>query len=146
MGLFDGIKIMGDLIGGGIAAAKAGFKLDGLVERTVNEFGNKRTDMDKKLYDEYASLLTQRDNETDQEKQNELTGEVELAEVAYLNSIRKNPTMPETFCAEITLAIDEFKKANNQAMEKTKERMLKVCETEEERQAVLKAFEEDKMK
>ena len=63
--------------------------------------------------------------------------------MAYLNSFRKNPAVPEEFAAGITLAVAEFKKANNSAFEKIRDRLLAAAETEEERQEVLKAFEEE---
>lgn len=145
MGLFDGLKIMGDIIKGGIAAAKAGFKLDELCEKTLNEYDSLRSDTDRKLYDEYMALKTKQQNETDQDKANAMIEEVAAAQVAYLNSFRKNPAVPEEFAAGITLAVAEFKKANNSAFEKIRDRLLAAAETEEERQEVLKAFEEEMM-
>lgn len=143
MGLFDGLKIMGDIISGGIAAAKAGFKLDEYCEKSVNEYDSIRTEADRRLYDEYLTLKAKKESETDQEKANAMIEEVEAAQVVYLNSFRKNPAVPEELAAEITLAVAEFRKANNAAMEKIRDRLLAAAETEEERQEVLKAFEEE---
>ena len=142
MGLFDGLKIMGDIIGGGIEAAKAGLKLDELVEKSVNEYDSKRTAAEKKLYTDYLLLKDKQDKEKDQEKSNAMIEDVEAAEVAYLTAVSKNRAMPAEFTSEITVALIDFKKANGAAMEKVKNRMLKMAKTDAERQEVLEMFKD----
>ena len=140
MGLFDGLKIMGDMISGGIEAAKAGFKLDELVERTVNEFDGKRTEAEKKLYTEYILIKDRHDKEKDQDKANAMIEDVEAAEVAYLTAISKNRALPAEFTSEVTVALIDFGKANNAAMDKVKARMLKMAKTDAERKEVEEMF------
>lgn len=112
MGLFDGIKLVGDLVKGGIAAVKASGKLDTLVERSQSEFGSLVKPGAAKLYQEYVSLRDAQDREKDTDKKNAMTNDVEAARAEYLNAVAADAGFPQDFRDEITATLAEYGRIN----------------------------------
>ncbi|MBQ9618380.1 MAG: hypothetical protein IJR48_08450 [Oscillibacter sp.] len=137
MGLFDGIKLVGELVKGGIAAAKASGKLDTLVERSQGEFGGLVKPEQAKLYQDYAALRAAQEAETDADKSNALMEKAEAAEVKYLSALEDDASFPKAFRAEIALALEEYARTNEGMMEDILGKyMMKQAKTPEEQEAV----------
>ena len=137
MGLFDGIKLVGDLVKGGIAAFKASEKLEALVERSRNEFKSLIKPEQEQLYQKYATLNHAKGKEEDVEKQNALTDKVEAAAVAYLSALAADDAFPKDFRDEITQALREYVHANEGAMDDILGNyLMKQAKTDEEKEAV----------
>ena len=137
MGLFDGIKLVGDIVKGGIAAFKASEKLEALVERSQNEFKSLIKPEQEQLYQKYATLGHAKDTEKDVEKQNAMTDKVEAAAAAYLSALAADDAFPKDFRDEITQALREYAHANEGAMDDILGNyLMKQAKTDEEKEAV----------
>ena len=143
MGFFDEIadtfKVVKDIVHGGIESYKAGEKLDALIERTVNEHGDALTDENKELLAAYKTSKQAYDDGNDSKT-------LDDDRVAFLTAAEANSSLPGDFRFEIKLAMNEFKKANNLALESAAETIGKYAETDEQRAEVRKAFDEHKRK
>ena len=137
MGLFDGIKLVGELVKGGIAAFKASEKLEALVERSRNEFKGLIKPEQEQLYQKYATLDYAKVKEKDVEKQNAMTDKVEAAAVAFLSALAADDAFPKDFRDEITQALQEYAHANEGAMDDILGNyLMKQAKTDEEKEVV----------
>lgn len=137
MGLFDGIKLVGDIVKASMAAVKAGDKLDALVERSQSECASLLKPEQAKLYQEYVALRDAKEAEQDIDKSNDMTEKVEAAEVKYLNALEEDASFPKAFRAEITLALQEYARANEGALDDVLSKyLMKQAKTPEEQEAV----------
>ena len=127
MGLFDGIKLVGDIIKAGTAAFKASEKLEELTDRSRKECSGFNPEQEK-LYQECKAL---RDApEAEDEK-------IEAAEVKYLKSLEDDASVAKAFRAEITLALEEYARANEGAIDDVLGGyMMKQAKTDEEKELV----------
>ena len=141
MGLFDGIKVVADIVSGGLSAFKASEVLDKLVERSRSEFGDKLGKVENDLYQKY--VLAKGESE---EGSSEALEKVENAEIDYLKALTKSSVIPQAFKDEVTAAVDAFIKADNEALEKIGKRFEKMAGTEEEKADIRKTLEESKRK
>ena len=137
MGLFDGIKLVGELVKGGIAAFKASEKLEALVERSQNEFKGLIKPEQAQLYQKYATLDYAKVKEKDVEKQNAMTDKVEAAAVAFLSALAADDAFPKDFRDEITQALQEYAHANEGAMDDILGNyLMKQAKTDEDKEVV----------
>lgn len=137
MGLFDGIKLVGDIVKGGIAAFKASEKLEELVQRSRNEFKSLIKPEQEQLYQKYATLDSAKDKEEDVEKQNAMTEKAEAAAAAYLSALAADDAFPKAFRDEITQALQEYSHANEGAIDDILGNyMMKQAKTDEEKEVV----------
>ena len=144
MGLFDGIKLAADLVKGGIAAFKASEKLDELVKRSQDEHKALVNPEQAKLYRDYKSIADAKEKESDIDKQNAMTEKAEAAQVAYLSALEADAAFPKAFRAEITLALEDFRKANDLPEEIFAKHMAAQAKTEEEKAEVWRILDEAK--
>ena len=77
---------------------------------------------------------------------NEIIEQMEAAAVTFLTAVKQNKSLPKSFREEIPKVVEEYKKANNAVLEKMEQRLLKMAETEEDKKAIRKEFEEEKTK
>ena len=150
MGFFDEIsdtfKVMKDIVHGGIESYKAGEKLDALIVRVEKDFGDVLTDDDKNLLARYKTSKQAYDDNTDSDKNQELLQKMEDDRVAFLTAAEKNSSLNGDFRFEIKLALKEFAKAENLALESAADTISKYAETDEQRAEVRKAFDDAKRK
>ena len=144
MGLFDNLKLVKDLVKGGIEAVKATDQLDALVETSQTTYASRLSPRNKKFYKDFKALKDKQDGLEDIDAANAMMDEVEGAEVDYLLSLLMNKSLPKEFHSEITQAVEEYHKANNAPYEILEKRFLKMARTEEERQFVNQMMEEVK--
>lgn len=153
MGLFDGFKMAGDLIKGGMRTVKISMKLDELTEKAVGEYGEVLTPKQKEWHQEFVALGQQYDEankeeekkkekDRDTEKLTMLSDQKDAAQIKFLSSVSRNARVPQEFKDEITAAIAEYKDANAHMFDGMKERFLKKAKTEEERKQVEELFSE----
>lgn len=145
MMLFDTLKVMKDIVTGGIAAFKAGEKLDELVEKSLNDYEDVLTAEEKNLYQTYQNVKAEYDAKSTDEQQ-EFMSKVEDAKIIYLESLEENSSLPKSFREEIKTAIEEFKKADNKALDSLGETLEKYAENDEQKAEVRKTVEESKRK
>ena len=146
MGFFDTLKVMKDIVSGGIESFKAGEKLDELIEKANDDYEDVLTAEDKKLYKKYTRAKAAYDDNDDTDKNNELLEKMEDAQVAFLESLTDNSSLPKEFRKEIETAIEEFKAADNKALESLGEVLEKNAETDEQKAEVRKTINESKRK
>ena len=150
MGFFDEIadtfKVVKDIVHGGIESYKADEKLDALIVRVEKNFGDALTDENKSLLAAYKTSKQAYDDNDDTDKNDELLQKTEDARLAFLEVAEANSSLPGDFRFEIKLALNEFKKANNLALESAAETIEKYAETDEQREQVRKAFDDSKRK
>ena len=150
MGFFDEIadtfKVVKDIVHGGIESYKADEKLDELIERTVKDHADALTDNERTLHKKFKRAAKAYDDNTDTDQNDELLQKVEDARLAFLEAAEANSSLPGDFRFEIKLALNEFKKANNLALDSAAETIAKYAETDEQRAEVRKAFDEHKRK
>lgn len=150
MGFFDEIsdtfKVMKDIVHGGIESYKAGEKLDALIVRVENEFGDALTDDNKNLLAAYKSSKEVFEYNTDSDKNQALSEKMDDARVAFLEALLDNSSLSGEFRFEISTALKEFKQANNFALESASNTIAKYAETDEQRAEVQKAFDDAKRK
>lgn len=145
MGFFDTLKVMKDIVVGGIESFKAGEKLDELIEKSQNDYSDILTTEENNLYQAYQNVKAQYDA-TSGEDQQKLIEKVEDARIAYLESLENNSSLPKSFKEEIKTAIEEFKKADNKALDSLGETLEKYAENDEQKAEVRKTVEESKRK
>ena len=150
MGFFDEIadtfKVVKDIVHGGIESYKAGEKLDALVERTVKDHGDALTDNERFLYKQFKQAAKAYDDNDAGDQNDALLQKMEDARLAFLAAAEANSSLPGEFRFEIKLALNEFKKAENLALDSTADTFEKYAETDEERAEVRKVIDEHKRK
>ena len=131
MGLFDGIKLVGDIIKAGAAAVKASEKLEELIDRSRKECAGLNPEQEK-LYQECKALRDAKEKDPDVSDE-----KVEAAEVKYLKSLEDDASVAKAFRAEITLALEEYARANEGAIDDVLGGyMMKQAKTDEEKELV----------
>lgn len=145
MMIFDTLKVMKDIVTGGIAAYKAGEKLEELVEKSVQDYDDVLTAEEKNLYQAYQNVKIEYDAKNTDEQQ-EFMSKVEDAKIAYLESLEENSSLPKSFREEIKTAIEEFKKADNKALDSLSDTLERYAENDEQKAELRKTVEESKRK
>ena len=148
MGFFDTLKVMKDIVKGGIAAYESGEKLDELIEKSIDEYEDSLSSDEKKLHEKYLKAKEDYEeyDDDDSDKKNKLLEKNEDCQIEYLEALTKNNSLPKDFRDEIKTAIEEFKKADNFALESLGETLTKAAETDEQREEIKKTIEESKRK
>lgn len=146
MGFFDTLKVMKDIVSGGIDAFKAGEKLDELITQATDDYDDVLTAEDKSLLKKYHRAKEAYDDNDDTDKNSELLTAMEDAQIAFLESLQKNSSLPKSFRAEIKTAIEEFKKADNKALDTLEDVLNKNAENDEQRAEIKRTLDESKRK
>ena len=146
MGFFDTFKVMKDIVTGGIEAFKAGEKLEELIEKIEDDYEDALTAEDKKLLKAYKKAKRAYDDNDDTDKNDDLLGKMEDAQLSFLEAVADNKSLPKSFKNEIKTAIEEFKAADNKALESVGEVLSKAAETDEDRAQVRKTINDHKRK
>ena len=146
MGFFDTFKVMKDIVTGGIEAFKAGEKLEELIEKIEDDYEDALTAEDKKLLKAYKKAKRAYDDNDDTDKNDDLLGKMEDAQLSFLEAVADNKSLPKSFKNEIKTAIEEFKAADNKALESVGEVLSKAAETDKDRAQVRKTINDHKRK
>ena len=146
MGFFDTLKVMKDIVSGGIAAYKAGEKLDELIEKATNDYDDVFTAEEKSLLNTYKKSKKAYSDNSDSDKNNELLEAMEDARLDFLAALTRNSAIPKSFKYEIDNAIKEFKKADNLALNSLGDTLEKYAEDDEQRAEIRKTLDESKRK
>ena len=146
MGFFDTFKVMKDIVTGGIEAFKAGEKLEELIEKIEDDYEDALTAEDKKLLKAYKKAKRAYDDNDDTDKNDDLLGKMEDAQLSFLEAVADNKSLPKSFKNEIKTAIEEFKAADNKALESVGEVLSNAAETDKDRAQVRKTINENKRK
>ena len=146
MGFFDTLKVMKDIVAGGIEAYKAGEKLDEFITQATDDYDDVLTSEDKSLLKKYEKAKESYDDNDDTDKNDELLTAMEDAKIAFLESLQKNSSLPKKFRAEIKTAIEEFKKADNKALETLGDVLEKNAENDEQRAEIKRTIDESRRK
>ena len=146
MGFFDTLKVMKDIVQGGIASYKSGEKLDELIEQSMDDYKKFLSADEKNLHKKYLKAKEAYEENFSDDENNTLLQKFEDAQVEYLEALEKNSSLPQNFIDEIKTALEEFKKADNMALESLGETLTKYAENDEERESIKKALEDEKRK
>ena len=146
MGFFDTLKVMKDIVTGGIEAYNAGEKLDALIEQTVTKHRAALSDNERALHKQFKRSAQAYDDNDDTDKNDALLEKMEDARLAFLDAVANNPLMPQTLRDEIKTAVADFKRAENSALDSFGETAEKYAETDEERASVRRTVNEHKRK
>ena len=126
------LKVAKDIVKGGISAYKAGEIVDALIVKSVDEYDAVLTEKEKELYEQYK-------NTTDEEKKANLR-------LAYLDILQKNLSIPEDFRMEVKDKAQEYRKAENFALESMESTMLEYAVNEEDKSCIKNAVGDLKLK
>ena len=147
MGLFDELKTMKEIIGGGIAAAKAGDALDDLFDRSIVQYEDLLSDQEKTLLakakdlrEAYDQALD--DNDNDDEEDFTALEQWEIARSLFLTALLGNDSIPQDFKDEVKTKLEEFKVADNFADEFVEKALINMAETDEERDYIKQVMAE----
>ena len=146
MGFFDTLKVMKDIVTGGIEAYKAGEKLDELIEKVEDDYEDALTTNDEARLKQYKKAKKAYDENTDSDNNDEMLENMENARLAFLEALEDNSTLPKSLKTEIKTSIAEFKKADNKALDSLGETLEKYAENDEQRAEVRKTLDESKRK
>ena len=126
------LKVAKDIVKGGISAYKAGEIVDALIAKSIDEYDAVLTEKEKELYEQYK-------NTTDEEKKANLR-------LAYLDILQKNLSIPEDFRMEVKDKAQEYRKAENFALESMESTMLEYAVNEEDKSCIKNAVGDLKLK
>lgn len=126
------LKVAKDIVKGGISAYKAGEIVDALIAKSIDEYDAVLTEKEKELYEQYK-------NTTDEEKKANLR-------LAYLDILQKNLSIPEVFRMEVKDKAQEYRKAENFALESMENTMLEYAVNEEDKSCIKNAVGDLKLK
>ena len=126
------LKVAKDIVKGGISAYKAGEIVDALIAKSIDEYDEVLTEKEKELYEQYK-------NTTDEEKKANLR-------LAYLDILQKNLSIPEVFRMEVKDKAQEYRKAENFALESMESTMLEYAVNEEDKSCIKNAVGDLKLK
>ena len=150
MGFFDDIsdtfKVVKDIVGGGIDAYKAGEKLNELIDKISDDYGDDLSSDEERLLKKFRKSARAYEKNDDSDKNNELLEKMEDDQIAFLEAVKNNSALPKDLRNEIETMLTEFKRADNFALESTAEVLEKHAETDEDKAKVRKLFEESKRK
>ena len=145
MMFFDTLKVMKDIVIGGIEAGKADLKLDELIEKSLSDYDDVLTTENKELYSAYKKIKAAYDSKTGDE-QNALSDKVDEAKFAYLESLKGNSSLPKSFRNEISTSIEEAKEAENKIYDNVGKTMEKYAENDEQKAEIRKTWDDAKKK
>ena len=91
MGFFDTLKVMKDIVAGGIEAYNAGEKLDALIERTVKNHGDILTDDECALHKQFKRAAQAYSDNDDTDKNEALLEKMEDARIVHSTALAKPP-------------------------------------------------------
>ncbi|MBQ6006140.1 MAG: hypothetical protein IJL14_07830 [Selenomonadaceae bacterium] len=146
MGFFDTLKVMKDIVSGGIASFQAGEKLDELIKKVEDDYEDVLSADEKKLLKNYKRSMKAYDDNSDTDKNDELIDKLDDDRLAFLEALQKNSSLPKSFRNEIKTAIEEFKNADNSALDSLGEVLEKNAENDEQRAEVRKTINQSKRK
>ena len=126
------LKVAKDIVKGGISAYKAVEIVDALIAKSMDEYDAVLTEKEKELYEQYK-------NTTDEEKKANLR-------LAYLDILQKNLSIPEDFRMEVKDKAQEYRKAENFALESMESTMLEYAVNEEDKSCIKNAVGDLKLK
>lgn len=144
--IFDVIDTVVDIVKDGYDAYKSGEKLEELIKKSIDDYKEKLSDDEKKLYKNYLKAKENYEEKSADDENNKLLEKYEICQVKYLEAIAQNSSLPQDFRDEIKNSVEEFKKDNNKTIEKLGERFAKRAENDEQRKFIKKTIEESKMK
>ena len=149
MGLFDTLKVMKDIVQGGVAAYKADEKLDELIARIKEEYKDRLSEDElalRKAYKKAKSALDESESRLSDEEKQKLQRKVMDRKLAYLSAVSENPDLPGDFREELANAVEAYKRAENMALNSLEETTVKMAESEEDRQKVRDILDDFKRK
>lgn len=146
MGFFDTLKVMKDIVSGGIASYKAGEKLDELIEKATYDYEELFSSEEASLYRKYEKSKKDYDDNTNSDKNDDLLKRLEDDRINFLEALTKNSSLVRSFRDEIQTAIEEFKKADNLALDSLGEVLEKHAESDEQRDEVRQKIDDFKRK
>ena len=146
MGFFDTLKVMKDIVSGGIASYKAGEKLDELTEKVIADYGDELSTAQENLYRKYERSKKAYDDNSNSDKNNDLLQAMEDDRLAFLEALNENDSIPKALRKEIADAIEEFKKADNMALDSLGNTLEKYAENDEQRDEIRKMLDKSKRK
>ena len=123
------IGTMIDIVKDGIDSYKSDEKLEELIKKSVDDYEDLLSNSDKKLYKKYLAAKKNYEDEFNEDDKNNLLEKMEMCQVKYLEALIDNSSLPKEFRDEIKNAIVEFKKVNNMALEKMKNKILNKSES-----------------
>ncbi len=126
------LKVAKDIVKGGISAYKAGEIVDALIAKSVDDYDAVLTENERDLYEQYK-------NATDEDKKANLR-------LAYLDSLENNLSIPDDFRMEVKDKAQEYKKAENFALESMENTMMEYAGTEEDKSIIKNAVGDLKLK
>jgi hypothetical protein len=126
------LKVAKDIVKGGISAYKAGEIVDALIAKSVDDYDAVLTENERDLYEQYK-------NATDEDKKANLR-------LAYLDSLENNLSIPDDFRMEVKVKAQEYKKAENFALESMENTMMEYAGTEEDKSIIKNAVGDLKLK
>ena len=99
---------------------------------SVDEYDAVLTEKEKELYEQYK-------NTTDEEKKANLR-------LAYLDSLEDNLSLPENFRMEVKDKAQEYRNAENFALESMENTMMEYADTEEDKSIIKNTVSDLKLK
>jgi len=126
------LKVAKDIVKGGISAYKAGEIVDALIAKSVDDYDAVLTENEKDLYEQYK-------NAADEDKKANLR-------LAYLDSLEDNLSIPEGFRMEVKDKAQEYRKAENFALESMENTLMEYAVTEEDKSIIKNSVSDLKLK
>ena len=126
------LKVAKDIVRGGISAYKAGEMVDALIAKSVDDYDAVLTENERDLYEQYK-------NATDEDKKANLR-------LAYLDSLEDNLSLPENFRMEVKDKAQEYRNAENFALESMENTMMEYADTEEDKSIIKNTVSDLKLK
>ena len=126
------LKVAKDIVKGGISAYKAGEIVDALIAKSVDDYDAVLTENEKDLYEQYK-------NAADEDKKANLR-------LAYLDSLEDNLSIPEGFRMEVKDKAQEYRKAENFALESMENTLMEYAGTEEDKSIIKNSVSDLKLK
>lgn len=126
------LKVAKDIVIGGISAYKAGEMVDALIAKSVGDYDAVLTENERDLYEQYK-------NATDEDKKANLR-------LAYLDSLEDNLSLPENFRMEVKDKAQEYRNAENFALESMENTMMEYADTEEDKSIIKNTVSDLKLK
>ena len=126
------LKVAKDIVRGGISAYKAGEMVDALIAKSVGDYDAVLTENERDLYEQYK-------NATDEDKKANLR-------LAYLDSLEDNLSLPENFRMEVKDKAQEYRNAENFALESMENTMMEYAGTEKDKSIIKNTVSDLKLK
>ena len=126
------LKVAKDIVKGGISAYKAGEIVEALIAKSVDDYDAVLTENEKDLYEQYK-------NAADEDKKANLR-------LAYLDSLEDNLSIPEGVRMEVKDKAQEYRKAENFALESMENTLMEYAGTEEDKSIIKNSVSDLKLK